>query len=193
MDEIKLVCCMKAGDRQAFDRLYEAYKDTLLRMACLVSGSMDDAEDIVQETFVKCYLNIGSLREPAGFRSWLYQILYRTAYVYAKKKKREIPDEHAGIQADDTNGITSLDYVLQSETQRMVHSAVHSLQFKQRAVVVLFYYNDLPVKEIARILGITEGTVKSRLFTARKKLGERLKQLAEGGGEYEKKSGICSL
>lgn len=193
MDEIKLVCSMKAGDRQAFDRLYEAYKDTLLRMACLVSGSMDDAEDIVQETFVKCYLNISSLRDPAGFRSWLYQILYRTAYACAKKKKREIPDEHAGLQEDDTNGMTSLDYVLQSETQRMVHTAVHSLQFKQRAVVVLFYYNDIPIREIARILGTTEGTVKSRLFTARKKLGESLKQLAEGGGEYEKRSGICSL
>lgn len=193
MDELRLVRSLKAGDRQAFDTLYEAYKNMLLRMACLVSGSVEDAEDIVQETFVKCYLHIGSLKKDAGFQSWLFQILYRTAYAYTKKKKREIPDENAGMQADATDGMTSLDHILQSEAQQMIHAAVSSLSFKHRAVVVLFYYNDMPVREIAKILGTTEGTVKSRLSAARKKLSEGLKQLEEGGGEYEKKSGICSL
>ncbi len=79
MDESKLVRDMKAGDRQAFDTLYETYKNTLLRMAYLVSGSMEDAEDIVQETFVKCYLHIRELRSSTGFQSWLFQIMYRTA------------------------------------------------------------------------------------------------------------------
>lgn len=193
MDESKLVRDMKAGDRQAFDILYETYKNTLLRMAYLVSGSMEDAEDIVQETFVKCYLHIGELRSSTGFQSWLFQIMYRTAYRYSKKSRREIPDEDAGMRADMTDGVTSLDRVLQSEMQRMVQSAVYSLDFKHRAVTVLFYYNDMSVREIARILGTTEGTVKSRLFSARRKLGESLGQLREGGRDYGRKANTYLL
>lgn len=187
MDETKLVQRLKAGDRQAFDALYEKYKNILLRMAYLVSGSVDDAEDIAQETFVKCYLHIGSLKKNTGFQPWLFQILYRTAYAYIKKSKREIPDDEIGRQADATDGVTSLDRILQSETQRAISAAVHALSFKHRAVVVLFYYNEMPVKEIAKVLGTTEGTVKSRLFVARRKLGENLQQLMEGDREYEKK------
>lgn len=186
MDETKLVRCMKAGDRQAFDTVYETYKNILLRMAYLVSDSMDDAEDIVQETFVKCWMHIGELKKDTGFRPWLFQILYRTAYRYTKKSRREIPDKDAGMKADATDGVTALDQVLWSETERALQEAVHSLGFKHRAAVVLFYYNDMPVKEIAKVLGTSEGTVKSRLSHARRKLSENLKRLEEGGGVYEK-------
>lgn len=72
MDEKELVQRMKAKDKTAFDALYEKYKNTLLRMAYLVSGQMYDAEDIVQETFVKCFLHIGDLKKNEGFRPWLF-------------------------------------------------------------------------------------------------------------------------
>lgn len=84
MDEKELVQRLKGGDKAAFDALYEKYKNILLRMAYLVSGQMFDAEDVVQETFVKCFLHIGELKKEEGFRSWLFQILYRTAYCYQK-------------------------------------------------------------------------------------------------------------
>ena len=94
MDEKELVRRLKSGDKDAFDALYEKYKNILLRMAYLVSGQMFDAEDIVQETFVKCYLHIGELKKEEGFRPWLFQILYRTAYRQAKsgngKYRKEI-------------------------------------------------------------------------------------------------------
>lgn len=168
MDESKLVQRLKDGDSQAFDALYEKYKNILLRMAYLVIGSIDDAEDIVQETFVKCFLHIGELKKNEGFRSWLFQILYRTAYRWKKKSRREIPDEDIGIQADATDGVTSLDRIIQTENEMQINRAVQSLDIKHRMVVVLFYYNDMHTKEIAKVLGCTESTVKSRLFTARK-------------------------
>lgn len=186
MEETKLVQQLKAGEKEAFDALYEKYKNILLRMAYLVSGQIDDAEDIVQETFVKCYLHIGELKKEEGFRAWLFQILYRTAYRQIKKSRREIPDDEIGIQADVTDGITSLDRIIQTEKERQVKQAVQLLDFKHRAVVVLFYYNEMSTKEIAKVLGCTEGTVKSRLFTARKKLKKKLQQLEEGGDRYEK-------
>ncbi len=184
MDEKELVRRMKAGDKQAFDALYEKYKNILLRMAYLVSGQMYDAEDIVQETFVKCFLHIGDLRKNDGFKPWLFQILYRTAYGHGKKRRREIPEEDIAIRADATDGITSLDRIIQTETDQKVKQAVQSLDFKHRAVVVLYYFNEMPMKEIARVLGCTEGTVKSRLFAARKKLKGKLVMWEEGGANH---------
>lgn len=186
MSEKELVQRLKGGDKTAFDVLYEKYKNILLRMAYLVSGQIFDAEDIVQETFVKCFLHIGELKKEEGFRSWLFQILYRTAYRHEKRRRREIPDEQIAIHADATDGITSLDRIIRTESEKQVHDAVQSLDFKHRAVVVLYYYNEMTAKEIARALGCTEGTVKSRLFAARKKLGKKLMMFGKGDGSYEK-------
>ncbi len=193
MENTELVRQLKDGNQAAFDALYEKYKDTLLRMAYLVSGQMDDAEDIVQETFVKCYLHIGELKKDDGFRPWLFQILYRTAYRQVRKRRREIPDEDIGIRTDATDGITSLDRIIRTEEEKMVYSAVQALDFKHRAVVILFYYQEMPMREIASVLECTEGTVKSRLFTARKKLRKSLGAWKEGGGEDEKKRELYLL
>ena len=160
MDEKELVQRMKAKDKAAFDALYEKYKNTLLRMAYLVSGQMYDAEDIVQETFVKCFLHIGDLKKNEGFRPWLFQILYRTAYAHGRKRKREIPEEDIAIRADATDGVTCLDRIIQTETDWKVKQAVQSLDFKHRAVVVLYYFNEMPIKEMARVLGFTEGCLQ---------------------------------
>ncbi len=196
MDEKELVRRLKSGDRDAFDALYEKYKNILLRMAYLVSGQIFDAEDIVQETFVKCFLHIGELKKEEGFKPWLFQILYRTAYRQAKKRKREIPDEDIAVRTDATDGVTSLDRIIRTENERLVNGAVQSLDFKHRSVVVLYYYNEMTTKEIARILGCTEGTVKSRLFAARKKLKEKLAACGEGGrghGNVENREDVCGL
>lgn len=193
MEEIKLVQRFKDGDKAAFDALYEKYKNILLRMAYLVSGQMSDAEDIVQETFVKCYLHIGELKKDEGFKAWLFQILYRTAYRQLKKRKREILSEDMNIQTDATDGTTSLDRIIKTETERQVSSAVGTLDFKHRTVVIMYYYNDMSTKEIAEVLGCTDGTVKSRLFTARKKLRAKLLDTKKGGSEYEKEQGFYFL
>lgn len=142
MDEKELVQRLKGGDKAAFDALYEKYKNILLRMAYLISGQIFDAEDVVQETFVKCFLHIGELKKEEGFRSWLFQILYHTAYRHQKKRGREIPDEQIAIRADATDGMTSLDRIIKTENEKQVHDAVQSLDFKHRAVVVLYYYNE---------------------------------------------------
>ena len=103
------------------------------------------------------------------------------------------------IRADATDGVTCLDRIIQTETDWKVKQAVQSLDFKHRAVVVLYYFNEMPIKEIARVLGCTEGTAKSRLFAARKKLKDKLIMLEEGGIKHEeiksraRHSGLYSL
>ena len=76
-------------------------------MATLILGNQSDSEDVVQETFVKCYLNCHDLKDANGFKSWLYTILTRTAWQYSKKLKREISNEEIEIKLNDINSQSS--------------------------------------------------------------------------------------
>lgn len=174
-DEI-LVQQLKKGSREAFDLLYEKYKNLVIRTAYLITGNKPDSEDVAQETFVKVYLHIAELKNDAGFRPWMMQILVRTAYRTGKKKSREIPDDEIERLSERENQtiLSPLGQLIKREEAEMISRAVAALPVKQRAVVVLYYYNGLSVGEIAAALGCREGTVKSRLHTARKFLREEL-------------------
>ena len=126
MNDKELVSRMQHGDMQAFDELYERYKDDAYRLACLITGSRTDGEDLAQEAFVTCAQSIKSLRDGSKFRPWLLKTLSRAAWKYCRK------------------------------------------------AVVLYYFDDRSVREIAQATGVTEGTVKSRLFSARRHLRQAL-------------------
>lgn len=168
-DEI-LVQQLKKGSREAFDLLYEKYKNLVIRTAYLITGSKPDSEDVAQETFVKVYLHISELKNDAGFKPWMMQILVRTAYRSGKKRSREVPDD--GIERlsekESRAVLSPLGQMIKREEAEMISRAVAALPVKQKTVVVLYYYNGFSVAEIAKMLDCREGTVKSRLHTARK-------------------------
>lgn len=170
MDEKVLVMQMKAGDKAAFDLLYDKYKNIALRTAYLITGSLPDSEDVVQDTFVKVFLHCKELKNDSGFKAWMMQILVRTAYKAGKRKSKELPDEEVVEKADTKTGQSSLEQILVKEEAQMLYEAVRRLPIKQRTVVILFYYQECPVSEIAQMLGCREGTVKSRLHVARERL-----------------------
>lgn len=200
MEEKKraLIVHMTEGDEAAFDELYHSYSGKLYRMAYFITGNRSDSEDILQETFVKCFLHRKELKQPERFESWLYQILVRTAWRSEKRRKgkREISfdgildnEEDTGmserIQRDDK--AEPLEQVLKAEMSSELWKAVNRLGMKHRTVVLLYYYNDLSTKEIAAMTGTLEGTVKSRLHKARLLLREQL--LAET--DQEKGRRLC--
>ena len=166
-DEI-LVQQLKKGSREAFDLLYEKYKNLLIRTAYLITGNKPDSEDAAQETFVKVYLHISELKNDAGLKPWMMQILVRTAYRIGKKRSREVPDEEIESLSESQTVLSPLGQMIKQEEAEMIFRAVEALPVKQRTVVVLYYYNELSVAEIAEMLACREGTVKSRLHTARK-------------------------
>lgn len=183
MTEEVLVRQLKEGDKASFDLLYEKYKDMALRTAYLITGNLSDSEDVVQDTFVKVWLHCRELKKESGFKAWMMQILVRTAYKSGKKKSRELPDEEIMQKADKSQGISSIERVIAREEAEMIAVAVRSLPIKQRTVVALYYYQECSVSEIAAMLGVLEGTVKSRLHTARKLLRGKLRDReAERGG-----------
>lgn len=173
MTEEMLVAQMKLGDRYAFEQLYSKYRASVYRTACLISGNAQDGEDITQETFVRVFLHCKELKSNTSFRYWLFKILSRTAWQLLNGKKSELPDEHILDKADAHSALPTEDFLLQREQQNEVWQAVMKLDYKLRLIVVLYYYNELSTKQISKVTGCYEGTVKSRLFTARR----RLKQL----------------
>lgn len=171
MTDEELVRRMQHGDMQAFDELYERYKDDAFRVACLITGSRTDGEDLAQEAFVTCAQSIQSLRDGSKFRPWLLKTLTRAAWKSSKKHRRETP---VAELFETGEGESALSAALKNDEQRRLYAALDTLDDKRRIVIVLYYFDDLPVKEIARIAGVTEGTVKSRLFSARRHLRQAL-------------------
>ena len=98
----------------------------------------------------------------------MMQILVRTAYRIGKKRSREVPDEEIESLSESQTVLSPLGQMIKQEEAEMIFRAVEALPVKQRTVVVLYYYNELSVAEIAEMLACREGTVKSRLHTARK-------------------------
>lgn len=176
LNEEILVGRMKAGDKDAFDKLYDKYKNMALHTAYLITGNLTDSEDIVQDTFVKVFLHCTELKNDGGFKAWMMQILVRTAYKSGKKKSREVPDEEVIEKADTRTKQSLLEQVLERETEQQLFEAIRRLPLKQRTVVILFYYQEYSVSEIAKICGCLEGTVKSRLHSARTQLKRRLER-----------------
>jgi RNA polymerase sigma-70 factor (ECF subfamily) len=187
LEEEVLVRQMKKGDKCSFDLLYDKYKNTALRTAYLITGNLPDSEDVVQDTFVKVWLHRAQLQNESGFKAWMLQILVRTAYRFCKKKSREVPKDEAVLLADQKAESSSLERVLAKEQAKRIAESVRHLPVKQRTVVILFYYQDCSVREIAAICGCMEGTVKSRLHTARTKLKKMLSE--DGGGTDNRKAG----
>ena len=185
MDERTLIRQVKSGNRSSFDRIYELYHVPLFRSAYLICGNREDAEDVLQDTFVTCWLCIGQLRQEESFRYWLFRIMTQAARKKAKEHGRQQPDEDIVRRADLAAmqlGSSASVQNEQTEDKILLESALSALDQASREVIVLYYYEEMSVKEVAQTLGILEGTVKSRLYFARKKL----KRIVQEGGYREK-------
>ncbi|MBQ9156892.1 MAG: RNA polymerase sigma factor [Eubacterium sp.] len=181
--DAQLVRMWKQGDRSSFDLLYEKYKNLALRTAYLICRKKEDSEDILQETFVLCHLHIEELKKEGEFKSWMLRILVREAYRMLKEKQREIPDEEIGLRLSGQTVPDILDQEIARDQELTILSAIDQLSPNHRLAVILYYYDELSVKEIARVTGCLEGTVKSRLYFARRKL----RSILEKEADYEKR------
>ncbi len=190
----ELVKRMKTGDGEAFDSLYGIYVKKLYSAAYLISGSRADSEDIVQETFVKCFLKKDTIRDEGAFESWIFRIMVRTAWRYIKRRPKDSSFDEMLEQGEERYGgpwiqtdrgtLQPLEEVILKEEQEQLREAVSSLEVKQRTVIVLYYYNELSVRDIARITGSREGTVKSRLHKGRENLRA---YLSKGSSETKRR------
>lgn len=177
-DESRWVALAKSGDKAAFGRLVTKYQKKVLRVVVAMVGSLDAAMDIVQEAFVRAYQALDRFDAKYPFYPWLSRIAGNLAINYIKKNQREMPlDDEADEKM--AGNPSPLDNLQMAETDRRFLTAVNELPAVYRTVFVMRNLEELSYEEIAFRLGISVGTVDSRLYRARRMLVEKLKDLLD--------------
>ncbi len=166
------------GNDRAFEVLMEQYKVYLYRVAYCHCKNQEDALDAVQECVTAAYLNIGKVHSPEYFRTWLTKIL-----IHAVQKEKKKAALRAEVPFEEGWERTAEEGILPEERMDLYH-AIDALPQKYRSIIILKYFNDFKISEIAQVMEMPEGTVKGFLSRARKMLKERL----EGGSAYESES-----
>lgn len=172
LEEIKLVSQCAFGDsRGAFGKLVEAYQPQLRRFLLnLTMGDENLTDDLAQETFIKAYTGIRAFKGLSGFGTWLYRIAYNE--FYSEKRRRH--EEHID-QIPESMQDASAQTSISTEAKMDVKAAMRVLNPVERTVITLFYINDLPLKKIATITQLSEGTIKSAIHRAKTKMCEVIK------------------
>jgi RNA polymerase sigma-70 factor, ECF subfamily len=187
MDDEKVVArFLETGDRAIFGILVERYQDRIFHLVASVLGpySGADAEEVCQEVFLRLYRKIRQFTGQAGFGTWLYRIAYNLAIDWKRRARFKLP--HVPIEEIPSLAASSsdpLEDVLTKETKDLVATAMEDLPDLYRTALYLFYWQERPVEEIAELLGIPEGTVKSQLFRARNLLKAKLSRVADAKGK----------
>jgi len=170
MDDEKIIArFLETGDGAMFAALVERYQDRVFRLVVSVlgPGSAADAEEACQEVFLRVYRKARQFTGEAAFGTWLYRIAYNLAIDWRRRARFRLP--HVSI--DEVPGLAGasdpLGDVLTKEKKEQVARALEGLPDLYRSVVYMHYWLDRPVGEIAELLNIPEGTVKSYLFRAR--------------------------
>lgn len=169
MEDKELVSRIKTGDKTAFDQMYDKYHLPLYRNAYLITGRQQDAEDVLQETFVTAFFHMKELKNADSLKSWLFRIMTRQAFKNCKKNAKEIPDETV-LEQRDMRALADheeYDHAERVARRSEMQKLLSEIDLKHREVIVLYYYEEMTVPEIAKTLGCFEGTVKSRLHAAR--------------------------
>jgi RNA polymerase sigma-70 factor (ECF subfamily) len=179
----ELILKAQEGDTRAFDVLVRRYQRKIYFLAYRMVKGHDAADDIAQETFIKAYFAIKSFKLGYSFFTWLYRICMNLSINYLKRQKLVIPEsqfaeEASPLEREATKKDPSDDYA-SKQIQAKIEKALDSLPPKFKAAMVLRLYEDLSYEEIAKTLRISVGTVMSRLFRARERMQEMLKEYKE--------------
>lgn len=182
-NDTHLVERLCSGDINAFQEIVERYKKKIYYIAYDIVGDHHEAEDVSQEVFLKMYRALDRFRKDAKMSSWLYQIAVNSAIDSIRKKKTR-----RRINVEDIEQVGHRERSLESENpeanperravsslmQRHIELALHKVTPQERAVFVMRHYNEFKIREIADVLAVSSGTVKSLLFRALKKLRKEL-------------------
>lgn len=186
----------KQGKEEGFKKLYDSTYQFVYSRAKMLCGSEQETSDIVQEVYISVYRGINTLKSNDSLFSWLKTIIFHTGGRIMKKKGNEIllseESEEAFESLPDETEQTEQNFIDKQDVE-IIRSCIDKLSDEQRAVILAYYYDNLKVEEIAELLSISVGTVKSRLFSARKKLKEYIQEEENKHGYKLHSFGATSL
>jgi RNA polymerase sigma-70 factor (ECF subfamily) len=179
LTEPELVERLREGDRDALGQIYILYRDSVCNYCHCLVKEKDRVEDVVHETFVKVWNNIGSLRNSESFRSWIFMIARNQALLDLRDRKRfeELTDE-SSIEHD-----SPLVTLISAEESVQVKGLLDALRRPYRELIVLRVYGGLSYAELARVTGLSRDAVRVHLFRARKTLAKLYDE--NFGGKHE--------
>jgi RNA polymerase sigma-70 factor (ECF subfamily) len=182
--DTRLARLARKGDQRAFAEIVGMYKDKLYHLAYRMTGSRQEAEDVVQDAFLRVFRSLDRYDEHQKFSTWIYRIatnlcidrLRKRRSVYsldAESADHEGLDGYAMLPGDERTPESEL---ILSETQRIVQEAIDTLPAKYKGVMVLRYLQDLSLQEISDVLGMPVTTIKTRVHRGREYLRKKLER-----------------
>lgn len=181
----KYVVQMQNGDGQAFEKLYNLTNQSGYFTALKILKDEDEAQDVLQDSYVKVLEKIREIQNPESFVSWFHQIVANTAKNYLAKKKpslftsEEEEQDYAEFTPDEDEIWQPEKSVDEDDMRRQIMQIIEGLTDEKRTCVLLYYYNEMSVSDIARSVGASENTVKARLFQARKDIRKEVEKLGK--------------
>ncbi len=170
---------IRSGQPRRFAVLVDRHRDRALTLALRMVGNREEAEELVQDSFVRAFRSLDDFRGEARFATWLYRIVYNVCMTKVMRGKgREVSLVASGEEdppADAASpGADILERIEEKELRTLVGEAIASLPEKQRTVITMFYVQEMTYEEIAQVTGQPMGTVKTHLFRGREALRKRV-------------------
>ncbi len=183
MDEKLWIKQAAAGDSAAFEQLVLRYQNQVYNLALRMVNNETDAQDLAQEAFIRAWRALDSFQYSSQFSTWLYRLTSNICIDFLRSQKRHqitsltvlLDDESQQWDMPDEQPLPEIQAIA-NEEQRILAQALATLEPEYRQILTLRILNDCSYQQIAKILGVREGTVKSRLFRAREQLRKKLSQ-----------------
>ncbi|WP_420481832.1 RNA polymerase sigma factor SigW [Cohnella zeiphila] len=179
--ETRLARLARKGDQRAFAEIVDLYKDKLYHLAYRMMNNRQEAEDVVQESFLRVYKHLDRYDENQKFSTWIYRIATnlcidrlrkrRPVYSLDAETDHEGLDGYAMLPSDER---TPESEVILSETQRLIRDAIETLPVKYKSVMILRYLQDLSLQEISDVLDLPVTTIKTRVHRGREFMRKKL-------------------
>ena len=178
-EDTELVALAQKGNINSFNKLVDKYHSRIYSLTYQMTSNREDAEDLTQEIFIKAFEALPRFKGRSSFYTWLYRIGINKTINYRKKRNRNRPLSIDALDQDITydevyaeldSKDSPLRHIGLNELQVKLNEAMQKLSFKHRTVVVMHDIEGIPHDEIAKIVGVSVGTIRSRLFYARRQL-----------------------
>lgn len=180
VDDAAVVAQARGGDEEAFRLLVDRHSRSLYRLAYRMTGRAEDAEDVVQETFVRVYRQLGRFEARSNFATWLYRIAFNCAIDYMRgRPHRESAEPHDRLEqiSGHSQGTSADDLVFASEISGRVQEALGGLSPQERAAFLMRHYQGCSIEEVCRALGLQANAAKHSIFRAVRKMRVALRPL----------------
>jgi RNA polymerase sigma-70 factor (ECF subfamily) len=177
----QLIEAILNGDAKSYGQLVNRYKDLVYTLAYRMLKHREEAEEVAQDAFVKVYRSLNKFKGDSKFSTWIYKVTYNTCLDRLKKNKKhfnDVPiDEYTEHKLETIDN--ALEGMIKMERSDLIKRCINKLPSESSYLLTLYYFEELSLDEMSKIIGITSNTIKVKLYRARKKLAEILHQYFE--------------